>query len=156
MVVTYYGSCTPYLNATSYSNYVANFCSCGFSFFVHLRSFIGKQGHKARQLSRENEIVPCTIMQVETVQKRSTDRIRRVLVDLGSTHSFLKRSALLVGTRPCLPPSKQRVMTIGGETMCTSHVTLCGLILPKFLRSLQVKEHHEWVHDNENVSDVGI
>ncbi len=114
--------------------------------------FYVKSKERENKAPSLKETEPCTIMQVTTVQERQVEKMWKVLLDSESTHSFVKQSILPVGTIPTLPPNEQRAtITRSSEAMCKSYVTLRGVTLPEFSKSLQVSKHTAWIHDNENV-----
>ena len=106
--------------------------------------------------SDENEevsgtTVPCTIMQVKAIQEHETSKMMFVLLDPGSTKSYIKESKLPLGATPRIHRNAQEATTLSGAAVSNRSDLLQELCFPEFTRSLQVRSHEFWVHGNHNV-----
>ena len=74
-----------------------------------------------------------------------------VLLDPGSTKSYIKESKIPVGATPRLHRDAQEATTLSGAAVSNRSVILQELCFPEFTRSLRVQSHEFWVHGNYNV-----
>ena len=99
----------------------------------------------------ECDSVPCSLMQIKTLQEKFTTKTMIVLFDPGSTCYNMKQSVLPNGATPTLHQAERKATTLGVETMSSLSVKAQNITLPEFPRSLKVDKHEFWIHDNENV-----
>lgn len=95
--------------------------------------------------------VPCTIMHVKAIQEHETSKMMFVLLDPGSTKSYIKENKLPAGATPRVHRQAQEATTLSGAAVSNRSVLLQELCFPEFTKSLRVRSHEFWIHGNHNV-----
>ena len=107
--------------------------------YIWTESFVGAPAPKVSMRSRggssrNQDLVPQTLMTVKSIQGKESRKILRVVFDSGGSHTMIHRSSLPLGTQ-AVKTEAQRCQTIAGIHTSSETVRLRDCHLPEFSKT---------------------
>jgi hypothetical protein len=107
-----------------------------------------KEGDKPKKTVPQN-LIPVTIMVVDTISSVRSRTPLRVLLDSGSTTTLINKRCLPRNCKPQEIASSRKVNTLAGTYTSTEVVIMCKLRLPEFEKNRNIDQQKALVLQSE-------
>jgi len=97
---------------------------------------------------------PLTIMVADTIGALCSRTLMKVLLDPGSTTSFISRKCLPRNCKPVPIKTTWSINTLAGNGIAQEMVEICGIRLPELDKNCVVQQHKALIFDTECKYDL--